>query len=163
MTGKLRSSLHKSRDWLARQLAVNGEESYAPAAPSGSRRIVLIVTCAAIFFVALTVRLLHWQDSGVELALKNSIMHTLGAMYDDEAHRIINEGGLLIPNTPVEQGDAWMIVHPPGYSILMAGLFSLFGETESLMRMTRVVSSSAGAVILFFIAAEMSERIECWR
>ncbi len=153
MSGNLRSSLSKLRDWLARQLAVNGEAT----ARSGSRPLVVTI-CAAIFFVALTVRLLHWQDSGVELALKKLIMHTMGTIYDDEAHRIINEGGVLIPDTPVESGNAWMIVHPPGYSILMAALFKLFGETESLMRLVRVILSSAGAVLIFFIAAELFPR-----
>jgi len=147
MTGNLRPSLHKSRGWLSRQLAVNSEESSASAssssatssvAPSGSRRIALIATCAAIFFVALTVRLLHWQDSGVELALKNSMMHTMGTMYDDEARRIVNEGGVLIPELPVERGNAWMIVHPPGYSILMAAIsphlayYALWHSPDSL-------------------------------
>ena len=154
MSGNLRSSLIKLRDWLSQQLAVNGRLS----ARSGSRALVIVAICAAIFFVALTVRLLHWQDSGVELALKNSIMHTMGTIYDDEAHRIINEGGVLIPDTAVESGDAWMIVHPPGYSILMAVLFKLFGETESLMRLVRVILSSIGAVLIFFIAAELFPR-----
>jgi hypothetical protein len=116
---------------------------------------VRVVICVAIFFVALAVRLLHWQDSGVELALKNSIMHTMGSIYDDEARRIINEGGVLIPNAPVDPGNAWMIVHPPGYSILMAALYSLFGESEWLMRLVRVILSSAGAVIILLIAAEL--------
>jgi hypothetical protein len=151
MSGNLRPSLRKSRDWLSRQLAVNGEEQ-------PSRPLVIVAICAAIFFVALGVRLLHWQDSGVELALKNSIMHTMGSVYDDEARRILNEGGVLIPDTPVESGNAWMIVHPPGYSILMAGLFRLFGESESLMRLVRVICSSAGAALIFFIAAELFPR-----
>lgn len=123
-----------------------------------ARPVVIVAICAAIFFIALTVRLLHWQDSSVELALKNSIMHTMGSIYDDEAHRILNEGGVLIPDTPVESGNAWMIVHPPGYSILMAGLFKLFGESGSLMRLVRVIFSSAGAVLIFFIAAELFPR-----
>ena len=117
-----------------------------------------VVICIAIFFAALVVRLLHWQDSGVELALKNSIMHTMGSIYDDEARRIMTEGGVLIPEAPVEQGDAWMIVHPPGYSILMAALLSLFGESEWLMRLVRVILSSAGAVIILLIASELFPR-----
>ncbi len=149
MTGNLRPSLHKSRDWVTGQLT---------PAPSGSPRRVTVVICVAIFFLALAVRLLHWQDSGVELALKNSIMHTMGSIYDDEARRIRTEGGVLIPNAPVEQGNAWMIVHPPGYSILMAALFTVFGESDWLMRLARVIISSAGAVILFLIAAELFPR-----
>ena len=141
--------LHKLRDWVTGQLAPT---------PDRSSRRVRVVICVAIFFVALAVRLLHWQDSGVELALKNSIMHTMGSIYDDEARRIINEGGVLIPNAPVDRGNAWMIVHPPGYSILMAGLFTVFGESEWLMRLVRVILSSAGAVIILLIAAELFPR-----
>ena len=154
MTGNPRPSLHrlplhKLRDWVTGQLAPT---------PDRSSRRVRVVICVAIFFVALAVRLLHWQDSGVELALKTSIMHTLGSIYDDEARRIINEGGVLIPNAPVDRGNAWMIVHPPGYSILMAGLFTVFGESEWLMRLVRVILSSAGAVIILLIAAELFPR-----
>ncbi|HEX5736059.1 MAG TPA: glycosyltransferase family 39 protein [Blastocatellia bacterium] len=154
MTGNLRPSLHKLplhkiRDWVSGQLA---------PPPDRSSRRATVVICVTIFFVALAVRLLHWQDSGVELALKNSIMHTMGSSYEDEARRIVNEGGVLVPNAPVQQGNAWMIVHPPGYSILMAALFSLFGESEWLMRLVRVILTSAGAVIIVLIAAELFPR-----
>ncbi|HJQ71043.1 MAG TPA: glycosyltransferase family 39 protein [Blastocatellia bacterium] len=149
MTGKLRASLNESRDWVAAELALP---------PGRPPKRATVVICVAIFFVALAVRLLHWQDSGVELALKNSIMHTMGSIYDDEARRIMNEGGVLIPDAPVEGGNAWMIVHPPGYSILMAALFRLFGETEWLMRLARVILSSFGAVIITLIAAELFPR-----
>jgi hypothetical protein len=48
-----------------------------------------------------------------------------------------------------------MIVHPPGYSIVMAISFKLFGENDAPLRVLQLTADSVSAVLVFLIAAEL--------
>jgi dolichyl-phosphate-mannose-protein mannosyltransferase len=77
--------------------------------------------------------------------------------YESEATRIVKQGGLLIPNEPVENGDARMILHPPGYSLLLAALYHGDPPDQSyaLLRLIQIAGDSAAAVLIVLIAAEL--------
>src|SRR5438034_5303115 len=84
----------------------------------------LLAICASIFFIALSVRLLYWQDNSAGLlAAKPTGLQTMSSFYYDQAQRILDDGGVLFPRNPVDTGDTTILTHPPGYSILMAAIF----------------------------------------
>jgi len=113
------------------------------------------MACTSIFVVALGIRALHWQDSYVELGQKGPWMSDHARHYTSEALRILNEGGILIPREPVDPGDARTILHPPGYSAFMAGIFAVWGNSDFAVRLSQVVFDAFSALMVFFIAAEL--------
>jgi len=67
---------------------------------------------------------------------------------------MLEEGTLLYPrNHPGT--DARMIVHPPGYSLVMALSFKLFGENDTPLRVLQLTADAFSAVLVFLIAAEL--------
>jgi hypothetical protein len=98
---------------------------------------------------------LYWQDNAVELSLRDKLSRNMALQYRREARRMLVEGTILYPREAVDPGDARMIIHPPGYSIVMAASFKLFGETETPLRLLQIICDAAAAVVLFFIALEL--------
>ena len=137
----------KTRAWLAAQLA--------PGDLSQLTRFTLAAICAAIFSAGLGVRLLYWQDNAVDLSLTDTLSRNMALQYRREARLMLEEGRILFPRKQVDPGDARMIIHPPGYSMVMAASFKLFGETEPPLRVVQIISDAAAAVLVFFIAAEL--------
>src|SRR5712692_1944239 len=137
----------KTRGWLAAHLARGGVSQLT--------RRPLAAICATIFFTALGVRLLYWQDTAVEMSINDTLSRNMAIQYRREARRILEEGTILFPREHIDPGDARMIIHPPGYSIVMAASFKLFGETETPLRWLQVTFDSASSVMVFFIAAEL--------
>lgn len=119
------------------------------------KRTTLVSICAAVFLAAIGVRLLHWQDSYAELAAKGPWMSGLGRSYRSEAFRMLNERSLLFPREAVDPGDARLIIHPPGYSALLAAIFAISGDSDSNVRLIQIILDALSAVIVFLIAAEL--------
>jgi hypothetical protein len=135
-------------EWLSARLDVSDKAS--------TRR--LAVCCAAVFLAAIGVRLLHWQDARVEMERGESLQTTLVRPYRHEALRMEKDASLVFPRNPPEPGDARMIIHPPGYSILLRMLYSdLEADDVSYvkLRLAQVVCDSLSAVLVFLIAAEL--------
>ena len=101
------------------------------------------------------VRLLHWQDKQVDFERKGSLNTTLVTGYEREAERMVQQGGILYPREPVDPGDARMLVHPPGYSILVALFYKTPWDTHTSLRLAQIVCDSMAAVLVFLIAAEL--------
>jgi hypothetical protein len=118
-------------------------------------RIQLGVISATILLSAVGVRLLCWQDNYAEIAQNGSWNSAIARHYESEARRMLNEGGILLPNSPVDAGDARPILHPPGYSAFMAGVFALSGDSISSMRLAQIVADGLSAVLVLLIAAEL--------
>ncbi|MEK6286066.1 MAG: glycosyltransferase family 39 protein [Acidobacteriota bacterium] len=129
-------------------------------------RAQLLTTCAVIFLTALGIRLLYWQDNYAELARgkRDSGLQIVSFFYYDQAQRILDDGGILFPRNPVDPGDATVLTHPPGYSILMAAVFKTFYEqgagqslsrADTVLRVVQIVGDAASAVVIFLIAAEL--------
>lgn len=129
-------------------------------------RAQLSTICAVIFLTALGIRLLYWQDNYAELARgkRDSGLQRVSFFYYDQAQRILDDGGFLFPGNPVDTGDATVLTHPPGYSILMAAIFKTFYEqdaeqglsqADTVLRVVQIVGDAASAVVIFLIAAEL--------
>jgi hypothetical protein len=143
--------------WLSKNFA----PYHSPDKLSPRRaRLGLITICAAIFVVALGVRLLHWQDTRVETLQEDSLVTTLVNLYENDAQRMEEDGGLIFPARTIDPGDARMLVHPPGFAILV-NLF--YGTTPSTnhyfaLRLTLVLSDALAAVLLFLVTLELFPR-----
>jgi Dolichyl-phosphate-mannose-protein mannosyltransferase len=118
-------------------------------------RTQFLIISVVVLLSAAGVRLLCWQDSYAELAQKGEWNSAIARHYQSEAQRMLNEGGILFPRESVDPGDARLILHPPGYSALMAGVFALAGDSISSMRLLQVVADGLSAVLVLLIAAEL--------
>ncbi|MBI3654776.1 MAG: glycosyltransferase family 39 protein [Acidobacteria bacterium] len=139
--------------WLAKRLAKPRHQTSPTQAPS---KLAVGGLAALIFLLAFGVRLLHWQDMRVEILQEDSIATTLVRLYEKETRRMEEDGGVLFPSQPIDAGDARMLVHPPGYSMMLRWLYGTQPPDNHYfaLRMIQVVSDALAAMLLFFIAAE---------
>lgn len=98
---------------------------------------------------------MHWQDKQVDFQRKETLSTALVTGYEREANRMLEQGTLLYPREPVDPGDARMLVHPPGYSILVAAFQKTSGDTHAGLRLAQIICDSIAAVLVFLIAAEL--------
>src|ERR1700730_11086738 len=88
-------------------------------------RVVLVL---AIFLLAFGVRLLSWHDTRLEVG---KIQTAVTGDYK-RVTQLLKQGGLasfLSSSSPLS--DLNNLGHPPGYSILMALIFSVFGQSDT--------------------------------
>src|SRR5215216_6360530 len=146
--GHMTSNTIKSvRDWLEARLA---PPDHKDASGIKLRRVRLAIICAAVFAVALGVRILHWQDSYVEIERGEGLISSLVNPYRAEVARMFDD-------KEADPRDARMILHPPGYSILIATIYGEQpgGESYRALRLIQIICDSAAAVMIFLIAAEL--------
>lgn len=120
----------------------------AEASPKTSRRRTIVI-CSIIFLVAFGCRLLSWHDNRFE-ARKVQTQVTVGYKHTG---RLLQQGGIgsfLSSNSPLS--DPNHLGHPPGYSILIAVIFSAFGESDAALQITQILADSLASVIVFLIA-----------
>jgi hypothetical protein len=117
----------------------------------------LLIMAAVIFLAALGVRVLHWQDNHAEHLRGDLEPVIMDSQYKIEVRRMRREGGLLFPREHADKGDAQMLLHPPGYAILVATLYrgSLADELYEELRWLQIILDAVAAVILFFIGVEL--------
>ena len=119
--------------------------------PSECGRKRLLVICAVIFLVAFGVRFLSWQDNRRDVWRVETFV-TAG--YKESAHKLVH-GELRAFVSDLDD-----MAHPPGYSILLAGIFKVFGESDTAIEFVQILCDSLAAVFVFLIAGElMSGRI----
>ena len=133
------------RLWISRYIA-EPPKSGAKA----SHRLVL-AACCSIFVVALGTRLMQWQDTLPALPQGE----TMARLYKSEAKRMLNDGGILYPNGTVDPGDGRLILHPPGYSMMIAVIYAMFGEGDQKIRLAQIILDAISAVLVFLIAARL--------
>src|SRR6266566_1307653 len=122
--------------------------------PSECGRKRLFVICAVIFLVAFGVRFLSWQDNRRDVWRVETFV-TAG--YKESAHKLLH-GELRAFVSDLDD-----MAHPPGYSILLAGIFKVFGESDSAIEFVQILCDSLAAVFVFLISGElMSGRIAYW-
>ena len=154
------TGLRRIQKWTSQQFAMpapsdphNQEESSAILLRISNTRFAL--TCTAVFAIAFGVRLLHWQDSTIEVWHGGTMIMTMGTTYEPEALNMLKDGYILFPRVFNGPSDATMILHPPGYSILVAGLYRLFGNSVANIQLLQIVCDAAAAVMIFLIAGEL--------
>lgn len=145
--GVLMRAFNPLRLWLSEQLSVEPRDETDAAASRKSRRIRLAVSCAIVFLIATGVRSLHWDDGHLQTGLSS-----LTTRYIAQARKMMNGEGVLFPR---DKGNVQMIVHPPGYSIFIAALYSLFGESRATLTIAQIILDGAAAVMVVLIAAEL--------
>jgi hypothetical protein len=143
-------SFRRSRDWLSTALAPSLYARPKEAPPKRGRRARLTAIGLLIFAAGFAVRLLHWQDAQVEMNKDEAVISALARPYRQEAVKMLGERRLLYPAEPFDPTDARMIVHPPGYSILMAATLKAFEDLDSL-RLIQITGDSLAAVLVYII------------
>src|ERR1051325_8505354 len=109
----------------------------------------LVLACTVIFLCALAVRAFHWQDN------PTPPFHGMTGEYKSHAMDLVNgdvAGFLHGPNPP---SDANVIKHPPGYPLLMASVYKVFGQSDDALRAVHIILDSLTAVLVFFLALEL--------
>ncbi|HKG21113.1 MAG TPA: glycosyltransferase family 39 protein [Blastocatellia bacterium] len=138
------------RDWLSTALAPALYGGPKEASRKRGRRARLTAVGMLIFSAGFAVRLLHWQDAQVQMNNDEAVISALARPYSQEAGKMINERRLLYPAEPFDRTDARMIIHPPGYSILVAAALKAFEGLDSL-RLIQITGDSLAAVLVYII------------
>ena len=143
--GKEKTVLVRALNWPISQLDRSRQLS----------RIGLGVICAAIFLSALGVRFLYWQDRHVEIVAGETSLSGVFNRYQKEASRIREEGRILYPLERPTSGDARLLAHPPGYSMLLAAIYGLGDDEYKGLWLVQILCDSASALLIFLIGLEL--------
>jgi hypothetical protein len=143
---KAKAVLLDTRNWLTERLARSD--------PGPGRKWIILI-CVVIALSAIGVRIFHWQDRHVEIVSGETSLGGVFNRYQKEAQRMNDEGGILFPRERPHNGDARMLVHPPGYSILLAGIFKTGIDPYNALWIFQVSCDAAAALVVFLIACEL--------
>jgi hypothetical protein len=128
---------------------MSGQEPIVYAASSRRARFAL---CILIFLTAFGVRLLSWHDTRLEVG---KVQTVVTGDYQRVA-QLLRQGGIAgFLSSSLPLSDLNTLGHPPGYSILLAGIFSVFGESNTAVQFVQIVCDAFAAVIIFLIVAEL--------
>jgi hypothetical protein len=108
--------------------------------------------CVLIFLVAFGVRVLSWHDTRLEVG---KVQTAVTGDYQRVA-QLLRQGGLtsfLSSASPLS--DLNTLGHPPGYSILIASVFSVLGESNTAVQFVQITCDALAAVVIFLIVAEL--------
>ncbi|MCA1591165.1 MAG: glycosyltransferase family 39 protein [Acidobacteria bacterium] len=130
--------------------AVDGSSTFPrPLSP------VFSLCLALVFLVAFGVRVLSWQDTRLETGKVQAFVT------DDykRVARLLRQGGVssfFSAASPLADLNA--LGHPPGYSVLLALIFGLFGESDTSIQFIQITADAAAALLTVFLAAELLPR-----
>ncbi|HEX8747097.1 MAG TPA: glycosyltransferase family 39 protein [Pyrinomonadaceae bacterium] len=113
----------------------------------------LVIASLCIFLAAFGVRLLSWQDTRGGEAEK--VQWVVAGDYKRVA-RLLREGGaasFFDSSSPL--ADPNNLGHPPGYSILLAAVYAIGGESDAAAQLFQITIDSLCAVLIFAILAEL--------
>jgi hypothetical protein len=128
---------------------VTGPDLSIGGSPSRRTRFAI---CLLIFLTAFGVRLLSWHDTRLEVG---KVQTAVTGDYQRVA-QLLRQGGVrsfLSSSSPLS--DLNTLGHPPGYSILLAVTYSVFGESNAAVQFVQIISDALAAVIIFLIVAEL--------
>lgn len=133
---------------MSERPARRDEEEEGRARHSRAR---LVAACALVFLVALGVRALQWQDN------RHYFLPFAGMSGEYKAHALTLVRGDLrgFLQGPDPPSDANVVKHPPGYPLLMAAVYALFGESDWALRLVHIALDSLAAVLVVLIALEL--------
>ena len=123
--------------------------------PSGVTSQLLrprIILATIIFLLAFGVRVLSWHDTRLEVG---KVQTTVSGDYKRVA-QLLRQGGVasfFSSSSPL--GDLNTLGHPPGYSILIAAVYSIFGESDTAVQFAQMVADALAAVMIFLIVTEL--------
>src|SRR6267378_4233496 len=108
--------------------------------------------CLLIFLFACGVRVLSWHDTRLEVG---KVQTAVTGDYQRVA-QLLRQGGLasfLSASSPLS--DLNTLGHPPGYSILLALINSVFGESDTAIQFVQMICDASAAVVILLIVAEL--------
>src|SRR5262249_7287386 len=145
------------RKWLSLEM-----EARPNGVPSGRGRrpwLPVTVLCTTIFGLAIGVRMLHWHDSHVQITRSTTSLMGVFNRYRKEADRILAERSIVFPREQPAPGDARMLAHPPGYSILMAGIkWAAPSRVYEGLWIIQILADGLSALLIFLIGSELFGR-----
>lgn len=111
-----------------------------------SNRKQFALLCGAIFLLALGVRFLTWQDNYRDIW---KVQTSVTAGYKKSARQLLAGDFKTFASDPDRAG------HPPGYSIVLAGIFKVAGESDTAIHVVQILFDAIAVVLLFMIASEL--------
>jgi hypothetical protein len=105
-----------------------------------------------IFLLAFGVRLLTWHDTRLEVGrIQTSVVGDYQRVAD-----LIRDGGISsFFSSSSALANPNNLGHPPGYSILLAGIYSIAGRSNAAVQMCQIATDAFCAVLIFLIIAEL--------
>ncbi len=112
----------------------------------------LVVMCVVVFVVAVSVRLLHWQNSWLTI---DYTMSRTAAGYKKEA-QFLSDGDLhsFIRGRSAE-ADSSLLTHTPGYPIFIAFVNALTGNSNVVLRLVHIALGATATVLVLLIGIEL--------
>jgi len=128
----------------------SARKSWLTSSPALNLRHRIIIS-AIIFLIAFGCRFLSWQDNRFEVRK----VQTVVTEDYKRIGRLLQQGGVssfFSSSSPLS--DPNNLGHPPGYSILIAALFKIFGESDTPLQIFQIIADSLAAVVIFLLALE---------
>ncbi|MGI8918548.1 MAG: ArnT family glycosyltransferase [Pyrinomonadaceae bacterium] len=131
-------------EWLALRL----DEITRSGDPQASKphNKQFLAACLLIFVLALGVRLLTWHDLRLDVW---KVQTYVTSDYKYSAYLLARRDfkGFLY--------DINRMGHPPGYPVVLAGIFKVGGDSDDAIQLVQVVCDSLAAVVVFLIVFEL--------
>lgn len=108
-----------------------------------------------IFLIALGVRLVVWQHNRAAIA---QVMTQLTVTYKEDARTLARGELKLFLRGAAPPSNANVLAHPPGYPVLIAAVFALFGESDAALRVFQILCDAISVVLVFLIALELTSK-----
>jgi 4-amino-4-deoxy-L-arabinose transferase-like glycosyltransferase len=120
------------------------------AACVGTRKKILI--CAAIFSIALGIRMLNWSEGRNEVS---TVQTSVVLNYKHLAHLIRDNGLASLFDARSPTADPDLLGHPPGYPVLLSLIYRVAPESDTAVQIVQMVLDSLSTVIVCLIAFEL--------
>ena len=105
-----------------------------------------LLLCGATFVLALGVRFLTWQDNHREIP---KVQSSVTGGYKESAWQLANGDFKTFVSDPNQLG------HPPGYSIILAAIFKVAGESNTTIQIVQIFCDALAVVLLVIIGLEL--------
>jgi hypothetical protein len=111
-----------------------------------------VIASLLIFLTAFGVRLLSWQDTGRDAG---KIQSVVAEDYKRVARLLLAGGAASFFDSSSPLADPNNLGHPPGYSILLAVIYSIAGEGDATPQLIQIIVDALCAVLILAIVAEI--------
>lgn len=130
------------RAWLAASLITGFGE--APLSKTHNNQY--LAACLLVFLLALGVRLLTWHDLRLDIW---KVQTYVTSDYKYSADLLAR--GEFKPFLH----DINRMGHPPGYPLVLAGIYEVYGNSDDAIQLLQIVGDSIAAVLVFLIVFEL--------
>jgi 4-amino-4-deoxy-L-arabinose transferase-like glycosyltransferase len=104
-----------------------------------------------VFAAAFGVRLLCWNDARFEAG---AVQTAVTQNYKQLAHLLRENGAASFFDPASTTSDPDLLGHPPGYPLLLALVYEIFGESDAATQIFQIACDSLAAALVLLIAAE---------